>query len=254
MRKRRFAVGVMVWLVLGSAWAQQNGPGAADTSFFSLSLVPHFTMPLGRDTTVYAPGGGADLNAEYRLPSLPILFVGGGLGYSFVPLQAVTSISLMDAGLAAGLHYDLMPSLSLRAFASGGYFYAFINDGTGRGGGNPVASGGVDLSYSLTPELGIGVGAAYRYYFGLYNDLAVTLGVSYNFQSRGGQAAAPLQQRPAQPKPTPIPPAPQAQPRPGARGSTSKSSRWETFSRSSTLFMTRVLSGECFCGTPRIQS
>ncbi len=58
--------------------------------------------------------------------------------------------------------------------ASGGTSISLINDGTGRGGANPVVAGSAGVSYAITPVLGIGVGATYRYYSGLYNDLAVT--------------------------------------------------------------------------------
>ncbi|MGA2973790.1 MAG: hypothetical protein ABSF77_00595 [Spirochaetia bacterium] len=152
------------------------------------------------------------------MPFLPILFVGGNLGYSYVPLQAVTSVSLIDAVLVAGVRFDLLPVLSVRAFGSGGYFYALMNDGTGRGGGNPVAIGGADISWAITPALGVGLGAAYRYYFGLYNDLAVTLGMSYRFGGAGGQAAKPVQQIQAQPKPQPLQSTPQAPAEPKGKG------------------------------------
>ena len=138
------------------------------------------------------------------MPFLPILFVGGGLGYSFVPLQAVASISLVDAGLTAGFHFDLLPSLSVRAFRSGGYFYVLVNDGIWRGGANPVVVGGADFSWAITPAIGIGLGAAYRNYLGLYNDLAVALGMSYRFGGTSGQEAKPVQQIQAQPKPQPL--------------------------------------------------
>jgi tetratricopeptide (TPR) repeat protein len=218
MGKRFLAVALWVLLLCGSAWGQQTATVGSSSSLFSLSLTPRFTIPLGRDTAVYSFGGGADFEAEYRMPFLPILFLGVGLGYSFVPLQAVTSISLFDAGLAAGFRFDLLPSLSVRAYGSGGYFYAFMNDGTGRGGANPVAAGGADISWAITPALGIGLGATYRYYFGFYNDLAVTLGMSYGFPAGGGQAAKPAQQGQSQAKPQPLQSTPQAQPEPKGKG------------------------------------
>jgi tetratricopeptide (TPR) repeat protein len=218
MVKSVFAVFLLALFLHGGAWGQQPNSGGNTSSPFSLTLTPRFTIPLGRDTALYTFGGGADLKAEYRLPSLPILFIGGGIGYSFVPLQAVTSVSLFDVGLAAGLRYDLLPHLSLRVFGSGGYFYAFMNDGTGRGGANPVAAGGTDISYTIIPALGIGLGATYRYYFGLYNDLAVTLGMTYRFAAGGGQAAKPAQPAPSQVKPQPLKSTPQAPPEPKGKG------------------------------------
>ncbi len=204
MARRFLAVTVLMFFLCGAVWAQQMKVGAGQGSLFSLTLTPRFTIPLGRDTALYNLGGGADLEAEYRMPFLPVLFVGGGLGYSFVPLQAVTSISLIDAGLVAGFRFDLLPVSELaRLRLCAGISMLSMNDGTGRGGFNPVFAGGADLSWAITPSLGIGLGASYRYHVGLYNDLAVTLGMAYRF-ARGGTASQPTNPVPSPTKPQPL--------------------------------------------------
>jgi hypothetical protein len=124
--KRRVWIVVSAFVVCGAIGAQQ--PDAADRiPLLSLILSPQFTVPLGRDADVFAYGGGAELAAEYRMPFLPLLFVGGSLGYSFVPLQADASISLIKGGITAGVCWDPVRSLSLRAYGNGGYFISFIN-------------------------------------------------------------------------------------------------------------------------------
>jgi tetratricopeptide (TPR) repeat protein len=212
MAKLFLAIALLTLILSDSACGQQTNTSGSNSPLFSLTLTPRFTIPLGRDIAVYSFGGGADLELEYRMPILPILFIGSGLGYSFVPLQAVTSISIINAGLTLGLRFDLLPALSLHVFGYGGYFYALINNGIGKGGANPMAAGGADLSWAITPSLGMGIGADYRYFFGLYNDIAVTLGILYRFPGTVGQAAEPVQQNPAQAKPRPLEVPPQSQP------------------------------------------
>jgi tetratricopeptide (TPR) repeat protein len=212
MIKKFLAFGLLSLFLYCNASSQQLAAGASSISPFSLSLTPRFTLPLGRDASVYSYGGGADIGADYLMPSLPWLFLGGKLGYSFVPLQAVTSASLVDAGLTAGLRLTLLPRFSLSAFGSGGYFYAFANNGAG-GGANPVIAGGADVSWAINPSLGLGLGAIYRNYLGLYNDLGLNVGLSYRLPARTGPSTKPMQQIPSQAKPQPLKTAPVAAPK-----------------------------------------
>jgi hypothetical protein len=85
---------------------------------FSLALTPDFSVPLGSDSELFAVGGGATLSAEYRMPFLPLLFAGAGIGYSYVPLKSVTTLSLLDGDIRAGVRYDIIQNLSVRAFAA----------------------------------------------------------------------------------------------------------------------------------------
>jgi tetratricopeptide (TPR) repeat protein len=217
MAKHIHATLLLVVLLCGSTWGQQVNPSANRLSLFSLTLAPRFTMPLGRDTAIYSYGGGGDIRAEYRFPGLPFIFVGGSLGYSYVSIQAPTSVSLIDVEPLVGFRYDLLPSLAARVFGSGGYFFASANDGSGTGS-NPVLAAGASLSYGISQTLGIGVGATYRDYLGLYNDIALTIGMSYSFPVGGGQSAAPVQQAPVQTKPQPLQSTPPTRPETKGKG------------------------------------
>ena len=218
MGKRAAAFAFLLLLVGGSAWGQLAG-AASTTPLLSLSFTPRFTIPLGEDTALYALGGGISFQAEHRISSLPLLFIGGNLGYSYVPLQAVTSLSLIDGGITAGLRFDLRPTLSIRVFGSGGYFFAILNNGSGTGGANPMVAGGADIAWAFAPGLSIALGAAYRYCIGLYNDLAVTLGMSYGVSIAGTKMPVRSQQQnPAPAKPAPLQSAPQESPEPKGKG------------------------------------
>jgi hypothetical protein len=161
---------------------------------FSLSLAPVFDVPLGSDAALFSYGGGGQLTAEYRMPFMPLFFVEGDLGYSWVPVKLTTlssSFSAFSGGLGAGVRLDFLDRLSLRVFGSGGYFYAFANDASGMNGANPYVAGGADLSWSLLPNLSLGIGAAYRLFFGLYNDVSVFLGGSYILASGTTRSGRP---------------------------------------------------------------
>jgi hypothetical protein len=95
------------------------------------------------------------------------------------------------------VRYDILRNLSVRAYANGGYYYAFLNNGSQQKAANPFAGGGVGLSWSFVPSLSLGLGAAYRNFFGLYNDLSVSLGVSYTFPVAG--PASERRPQPARP-------------------------------------------------------
>jgi hypothetical protein len=180
-------------LVAVAGFGEVPGASKPTPPLLSFTLSPAFNVPLGSDADLFSFGGGGQLTAEYRMPFMPLFFLDGGLAYSWVPNKLSTnlsSFSLVTGDLGAGVRLDFLDRLSLRVFASGGYFYAFANDGSGLSGGNPFVSGGADLSWSLMPTLSLGLGASYRYCFGLYNDLSVFLGASYILSSgttRGGK-------------------------------------------------------------------
>ncbi|MGA2478058.1 MAG: hypothetical protein ABSG63_04825 [Spirochaetia bacterium] len=84
MVKKLSAMSALLSL-LGLAAFAESPPAP---SLFSLSLTPDFSIPMGRNTSLFTAGGGAQLSAEYRMPFLPLFFVGGEAGFSFVPVQA----------------------------------------------------------------------------------------------------------------------------------------------------------------------
>ena len=173
----------------------------APTPLLSFGVTPSFSIPVGRDTQLFTYGGGANVDAEYRLPFLPLVYVGGTAGFSYVPLKAVSSISLAYGGVSAGIHLDLFEGLAVHAGGTCGYFYGFLNDGSGNGGGNPVFTAGADLRWTFVPALSLGAGARYRVFAGLSSDVAATLGITYNVSASETKPAPTRTQPPARPQP-----------------------------------------------------
>ena len=207
MAKPKLVLIMLALIACGSAFGQTEGAAQSAPMLFSLTLTPSVTVPLGRDSPYYNPGFGADISADFRMPFSPLWFVSGNLGYSLVPLEAITSLSLLSGGLGTGVRFDF-GKLSVKVLGTGGYFYGFLNDGTSRGGANPFATGGASISWAFTPSLSAGLGATYRNFFGLYNDLSIRLESSYSFPPGGGQASTPASKPAVEQKPLPVKPEP----------------------------------------------
>jgi hypothetical protein len=206
MRRSRW-FGLLSVILLASSFpvlaqSSETQKGAQKpTSLLSLSVTPNFSIPMGGDSSFFGVGGGALLAADYRLPFFSLLFLGGDLGYSLVPLTTVTSLSLPQAALEAGICLDLAPTLSARAHGWLGYAYGLLNNAAGTGG-TPFVATGADIGWRFVPTLSLDLGFAYRYYFDLYNDIALTLGMSYHVPRSAAQAFR--EQNQPQPKPTPL--------------------------------------------------
>lgn len=193
---------------IGSASAENAAaPTPSPTSLLSFSLTPNFAPNSGRKGLGIS--AGATISCQYRLPASP-LYAGADLGYSIVGLTGRRGgMSMFQAGLSAGLHLDILPTLGMRGFGSAGYSYNFVQpsfaddffyslfhpfDNTA-GGGTPFVSAGAELSWTFIPSLSLTAGAKYRYFLDLYADTAVTLGISYNLRVGGPKTAKPPMQR-----------------------------------------------------------
>ena len=139
MAKSRLFLFALIFLACQGAFGQTEGASQPAPMLFSLTLTPSVTVPLGRDAPYYNLGFGADISADFRMPFFPPWFVSGNVGYSLAPLEAVTSLSLLSGGVGTGLRFD-SGKLCVKVRGAGGYFYGSLNDGTSRGGANPLVS------------------------------------------------------------------------------------------------------------------
>ncbi len=157
----------------------------AELSYLSLTLTPEASIPLGDERDDFKFGGGVLIRGEYKLPyRKPHLFLLGDVGYSLLPIKAETSLSILTIGTGGGVSFDLGERIFTKAFMSGGFFYGFLNDGTGPSGSNPYILGGANIGYFITPKISIGAGLNYNNYFGLYNNLGITIGSSYHIPAK----------------------------------------------------------------------
>jgi hypothetical protein len=182
MKRIQFLLGMI--LCVGVTANAQTGVGTG-LPLFSLNAVPEISIPLGSDAKLFPLGGGANLSATYRLPAMPLLFLGGEIGYSFMSTTAPgTSVSLVNLGALAGVHLQINQSLSARFLSDAGYFMATLNESGSPLNFNPFVGGAATFGFDLARNLTISAGAGYRYYFGLYGALNGNLGLSYRFPAR----------------------------------------------------------------------
>lgn len=187
MRKVRLFICLFLITAASSVASAQ---GASSSALWSLTASPEFSLPLGSDATYFGPGGGGGLSGTLRLPSLPLLYAGGDFSYTFLSTQAPgTSVSVLDLGAQAGLHFQLSRSLYLRLGGEAGYFMASLNGG-GVASYNPYFQGGAQLGMDLSPSLGLGLGASYRDRYALEGELDASLGLYYRLGS-GKASEAP---------------------------------------------------------------
>jgi TolA-binding protein len=165
-----------------AASAQTADPSISSSGgslLWELSVNPEFVLPLGDDASYIGPGGGAGISAILRPFSSPLFYFGGGLSYSYLSTKAPgTSLSVVDLGAQAGLHFQLTRAFSLRVGGEGGYFMGSLSGGSSPPGYNPYLMGGARAGLYLTPSLELSLGAAYRDRIALSNELAVGLGLS----------------------------------------------------------------------------
>ena len=88
-------------------------------SYFSLTLTPGMSLPIGKSSEVYKMGGGIQLTGEYLLPyEKPLLLLSGGCGYNIFPIKAETGLSLFSVQGGGGVGLDISRRLIAKAEAS----------------------------------------------------------------------------------------------------------------------------------------
>lgn len=182
--KKALLLSALVCLAgIGACPAEAEGRATGDTgsarALVSLSLLPAARIPLGESASLYTMGGGAALRGELVLPAVPFLFFNGELGYAYSPLQYLRSLSLVTAALGVGAQWEATPWLALRATASGGAYYGFMNSPVElEGGVYPYLSAGAGVAFGLGPALSLSLQASYDNCLGLYQGISAGIGVA----------------------------------------------------------------------------
>jgi len=170
-------------------------------SSLALLVQPGAEFPLGENSELFTLGGTVHLGAEVGFG--PGLFVSGGVGYNYTPIDAESSLSVLQAGGGAGIYLDLSPRFSFKLEALGGYYQGMINDpGDVEGetsGGNPYAGGGLGFSFLINPSISMGAGAVYKNYLGLYGGVSAYLGSSFYLKGKDARRAKLQQALPMRP-------------------------------------------------------
>lgn len=184
MRNRRLIIIIISITALVSLVSGQEG------SVLALELAPQVSLPVGRDVDVYSIGGGASLLARWNPLRSGFIGMEFGGGASLVPVlvadgKPVSSALLRLYWPQAGFGVRINPTswFTAGAHAWAGYFFASIDAPLATtSGSNPMFAGGVNLDFNLSKTLSLGLGAEYRDFLGLYNDVSIRLGTTYHLQ------------------------------------------------------------------------
>ena len=195
MKSCKAALLAALVLTSGLPLAAQNVQ-AQVPSPLSIELKPSFQFPLGESSNWFSFGGGADIGIRYRLPQ-SIFFVTGGLEYSYAPIQASASTSLVAFRAGGGIQLSLSRNISALGYALGGYYVATYNDFSGSAT-DPYLAGGIGLDLALAPTFRLEIGVQYGSYLGLYQGLSAGAGIDVALGNLGGSLEIPvLELRPA---------------------------------------------------------
>lgn len=199
--KRRMSTLAALSLVFFITGFNVTADSAEQPSYLSLQVSPTLSFPLIDSVNYYGFVGGGTASMEVRLPFFPMLFFDGGLGYSFYSIRnanvAEQSLSMLSAAAGLGLQYDFFPRLGAKLYISGGYSYGFSNSSASpASGGGTFIEGGAKLAINFPPSFSLGVGAGYRYEFGLFQGVIVSLGMGFPLGGTGAAKGAPVPQKP----------------------------------------------------------
>ncbi len=171
--------------------AQGPSTGKPSGELPSLALMPGIELPLEVGKQLFEPlGGMGGISVAVPFGRLPFLSVLTDVGYSYAPVRAQASMSMISVALGAGLNYDLTPQLILQArVGAGGFFGLFnstIRDPTGvpydpQSGFDPFVQAGVGISFYLTPVFSVDLSGTYYQYIGLSQGIRVQAGSSLHF-------------------------------------------------------------------------
>ena len=164
----------------------------------SLEVNPVLNVPVFDSAPYFNLGGGAEIGLAYQIPR-SVFYLSGGVGYAYEPDQAADSLSMVVARAGAGIRVPLGAGVSVRGFASAGYFFAAFNT-LSTTGNNPYAAGGLSLQFNLNPMFRLGAGAQYQYYAGLFHGVSAMIFTGIALGNLGGSVEIPtLELRPTSP-------------------------------------------------------
>ncbi|MBT3275259.1 MAG: hypothetical protein HN368_19045, partial [Spirochaetales bacterium] len=184
-------VSILCLIITFSAAAE----GFEDISFH---LIPGFELPVGPRSGVfhtdapYTVGGSAAFRGQYIFPSLPLLYLDGGISYNIQPTQAkARPLSLLGAGIGSGVNYRIGNIMSINAGAEFGMYLGMFPGESSAG--NPYFGGRASVSWDFSPSFTLAVGAGYKYYLGydgnagsytdLYQGINATVGTIFKIDS-----------------------------------------------------------------------
>jgi len=182
--KKWFIITILLVLSGLSAFSDEAAP-FFETSSASYSLTPGIEYPVELGQILLTLGGQALMSAKLPFVFLPALNLNTSLAYSYIPVIADNSLSVIKLSAGAGFSLEIDPRISLDTSLRGGMYFGFFNKtaigGDGQpyetqGGIGPILDTDAELSLYLSPSISLGLRLAYSGSFGLYHSLSAGIG------------------------------------------------------------------------------
>ena len=103
-------------------------PKQQDLSPLSLKVYSSTASPLGNDNTIFSTGASASLAISYLLNPDALVQPFGSASYTLLPLELISSISIIDVALGTDVRIADIGKLVFTASAQAGLFFAGFNN------------------------------------------------------------------------------------------------------------------------------
>jgi len=154
----------------------------------SLQIYPTFNLGLKNSQFVdlgSTIGGGANLKIQHLFDPLPFLFIEGDISIAAIPYPG-SNLTLLGAGIGAGVNLKLANRMSIDVGAHGGWYLGLVS-GKQDIFSNPYFGGNANFHFDLTPNITLSAGAGYNYYVypgeALYHGLSFSVGTVFRLGS-----------------------------------------------------------------------
>jgi hypothetical protein len=192
----RCSVGRRGWLIVTilvvavlAAWAQDEKAGEdSAASLLEIDATPRVEIPIEPDVRpLFSLGYGGDIVAHLPLENIALVSPALSLSYSYMPVRAGTSISVIRFGVGPRLSVDLGYRFRVFGHALGGGYVSLFNRTARDAEGNQYADqagvagyvgGGIGASFFLTPFLSAGMSGSYGNQLGLYQSASASLSLT----------------------------------------------------------------------------
>ena len=196
MKKVHFLIIILIILSEAIGFSETSGE-------LSFTMAPTAVMPLGEGANYFAFDAGGCISFELYPPGLPLIGLKAEATYGYIPLVTKDAVSLFS--VRGGIEFNLLLSiLKISPYATAGYYYGLLMDGSGRGGGNLSAKGGLSIYLYLTPFFSLGLDGYYLYDLALYNGAGGSLTLSYHIPLSSHRKQELKSKQQPQPKPAPL--------------------------------------------------
>ncbi|MBT3272269.1 MAG: tetratricopeptide repeat protein [Spirochaetales bacterium] len=196
-------------------------PKQQDLSPLSLKVYSSTASPLGNDNTIFSTGASASLAISYLLNPDALVQPFGSASYTLLPLELISSISIIDVALGTDVRIADIGKLVFTASAQAGLFFAGFNNNQLadrsvapffdmflnlftintfkiRPSWSGIIGAGFGIQYDVSSRFGLKLAVSYRHLFGLYNELSVGIGTSHRFLRKKTDLEQMMEIRPEQ--------------------------------------------------------